>query len=156
MTRPDFHITAAAIVEDKGRYLMVREERGEGRIRLNQPAGHLEANETLPQAAFREALEETAWRVEITDYLGLYICQYQLGGAVYLRHAFAAKPLGHDPVMRLDKGVLEALWLTADEIKAREAEHLSPMVMQCVLDHRAGKRLPLDAITQFPWPLQRG
>ncbi|WMR35883.1 NUDIX domain-containing protein, partial [Metapseudomonas otitidis] len=52
------HITVATVVEDQGRFLLVEEE-ADGRAVLNQPAGHLEADETLPQAALRETLEET-------------------------------------------------------------------------------------------------
>ena len=50
------HVTVATIVEHQSRFLMVEEKR-DGRIVLNQPAGHLEANETLLQAATRRAHE---------------------------------------------------------------------------------------------------
>jgi 8-oxo-dGTP pyrophosphatase MutT (NUDIX family) len=58
------HITVATIVEDNGRFLMV--ELKAGRNVLNQPAGHLDPNETLTEAAVRETLEETGWDVEPT------------------------------------------------------------------------------------------
>ena len=64
------HLTVATIVEDRGRFLMV-EERQDGRTVLNQPAGHLEADESLIEAAQRETLEETGWTVEITSLVGL-------------------------------------------------------------------------------------
>ena len=54
------HVTVATIIEDNGRFLMV-EELAEGRAVFNQPAGHLEADESLIQAALRETLEETGW-----------------------------------------------------------------------------------------------
>ena len=38
------------------------------------------------------------------------------------------------------------LWLTADEIRAREIEHRSPLVMKCVDDYLAGRRFPLDFV----------
>ena len=53
------HLTVATIVEDNGRFLMV-EELADGQAVFNQPAGHLEADESLIQAALRETLEETA------------------------------------------------------------------------------------------------
>jgi len=56
--QPD--ITVAAVVESDGRFLIV-EERIQGRLVINQPAGHVEDRETLLAAVIREAREETAW-----------------------------------------------------------------------------------------------
>jgi ADP-ribose pyrophosphatase YjhB (NUDIX family) len=53
------HITVATIVERAGKFLMVKEKSG-GRLVYNQPAGHVELNESLLDAAIRETLEETA------------------------------------------------------------------------------------------------
>ncbi|MEX2367769.1 MAG: NUDIX domain-containing protein, partial [Pseudohongiellaceae bacterium] len=52
------HLTVAAVIEQNGRFLMV-EESVEGRIVLNQPAGHVESGESFIEAAIRETLEET-------------------------------------------------------------------------------------------------
>jgi 8-oxo-dGTP pyrophosphatase MutT (NUDIX family) len=49
------HITVATIVEHAGKFLFVEEFKA-GQHVFNQPAGHLEPNETLPQAALRETL----------------------------------------------------------------------------------------------------
>ena len=51
-------VTVAAIIEQEGRFLLVEEETPEG-LKLNNPAGHLEAGESLLQGVVREALEET-------------------------------------------------------------------------------------------------
>ena len=40
------HVTVAAIVERDGRFLVVEEHTADG-LRINQPAGHLEAGETF-------------------------------------------------------------------------------------------------------------
>ena len=47
--------TVATIVVRDGAFLMVEEETRAG-VRLNQPAGHLEAGETMVAAAMRETL----------------------------------------------------------------------------------------------------
>ena len=45
----DIHVTAASIIESRGRFLLV-EERVDGRVVLNQPAGHLDPGESLATA----------------------------------------------------------------------------------------------------------
>src|SRR5690606_9205902 len=52
------HVTVATVVVAGGRLLCV-EEHGRDGLVLNQPAGHLEPDESLEQAALRETLEET-------------------------------------------------------------------------------------------------
>ncbi|HCX26860.1 MAG TPA: hypothetical protein DHT34_03930, partial [Cellvibrionales bacterium] len=65
------HVTVAAVIERDGRFLMVEEYSSEGRAVINQPAGHLEADENLIEAAVRETLEETRWNIEITGLLNM-------------------------------------------------------------------------------------
>ena len=49
--QPD--VTVATVVVAEGRLLCV-EERADGRLVINQPAGHLEPDESLAEAALRE------------------------------------------------------------------------------------------------------
>ena len=147
-------ITVAVMAERDGRLLYVREQTPDG-IVINQPAGHVEQGEQLVQAAFRETLEETAWQVDITGFLGIYIFQPAPGSAVYHRYCFIAEPRRQDTGQSLDDGILEALWLTPEELEQRPGEHRSPLVARCTRDYQAGKRLPLDAIYEHPWPLQQ-
>ena len=49
------HITVATVIERDGKFLMVK-EKSDGLIVYNQPAGHLEENETLLAAAERETV----------------------------------------------------------------------------------------------------
>ena len=61
--QPD--VTVATVVVRDGRLLVV-EERVNGALVLNQPAGHLEPDESLVDAALRETREETGWDVRLT------------------------------------------------------------------------------------------
>lgn len=146
-------ITVATIVEQEGRFLFVEELQGEQLV-LNQPAGHVEKGESLPQAAFRETLEETAWTVEIGDLVGIYIYQPRPNAGVYYRFCFVGKPLRHDRYQKLDSGIQGAVWLTAEELANRHQQHRSPLVAKCLEDYLAGQRLPQQAVYQHPWPLQ--
>ena len=138
-------VTVAAIVERDGAYLLVREQTRNG-VRLNQPAGHLEPGETPPAGAARETLEEAAWQVEPSALVGIYRWDAPDNGATFVRFAYAATPIAAVPGRALDEGIVDALWLTYDEIVARRDEHRSPLVLRCIDDYRAGLRWPLDLV----------
>ncbi|HTQ01388.1 MAG TPA: NUDIX hydrolase [Casimicrobiaceae bacterium] len=140
-------VTVATVVERDGRFLLVEEETRTGR-KLNQPAGHLESGETLPAAAAREVLEETAWTVEPSALVGVYRWEAADTGATFVRFSFVAQARSHDPARTLDVGIVRALWLDYDEVVARRADHRSPLVLRCIDDYREGKRWPLDFVTE--------
>ncbi len=146
-------LTAAAVVERQGRFLIVREHTAQG-IRLNQPAGHLDPGESLAQAAARETFEETGWQVRPVALIGMYLSRYQSAATAtdvtYLRFTFLCEALEHDTARVLDDGIIEALWLTADEIRTRAAEHRSPQVLQSLDDHLSGCRYPLEMLITDP------
>jgi 8-oxo-dGTP pyrophosphatase MutT (NUDIX family) len=140
--RPD--VTVACIVPRSGRFLLV-EENVRGELVLNQPAGHLEPDESLLDAAVRETLEETGWSIELSGLVGVY--QWASPDGHFLRFTFAAEPLSHDPGRELDAGIVRAVWMGREEIAASQARLRSPMVLRGVDDFLAGKRLPLDALS---------
>jgi len=140
-------VTVATVVERDGLFLLVEEETRTG-IKLNQPAGHLEPAETLPQAAARETLEETGWRVVPTALIGIYRWEAPDNGATFVRFSFAGDAQEHDAGRPLDQGILRALWLSYDEIAARKVEHRSPLVLRCIDDYRAGRRWPLGFVME--------
>lgn len=147
------HVTVSAVVERDGRFLMVEEETSDG-IRINQPAGHLDPGETPLQGAVRETMEETAHPFTPMALLGIYISRSASNGdredVTYVRFAFTGEVGAADAGRPLDAGILRALWLTADEIRARLAEHRSPLVMKCIDDYLAGQRYPLSLVFTHP------
>jgi hypothetical protein len=44
------------------------------------------------------------------------------------------------------------VWLTLDEIRACRERHRSPLVLRCIEDYLAGKRFPLELITEYSRP----
>src|SRR6476661_4288738 len=145
-------VTVAAIVERDGRFLLVEEETSDG-IRFNQPAGHLDPNESLEQAVTRETLEEAAVDFTPTALVGLYMARYLSSRTrtevTYLRFAFAGD-LGASYDQPLDEGILRTVWMTRDEMLACEEKHRSPLVLRCVDDYLAGKRAPLSLLYTHP------
>ncbi|MEO8364840.1 MAG: NUDIX hydrolase [Pseudoxanthomonas sp.] len=149
--QPD--VTVATVVVRDGRLLMV-EERAQGKLVFNQPAGHLEPDESLSEAALRETREETGWEVNLTALIGAYqwkaISSDGGGDRHYLRFAFAAEPLTHDATRVLDEGIVQALWMTPAELQDQQARHRSPLVWQVVQDYLGGRRWPLSMLQQLP------
>jgi ADP-ribose pyrophosphatase YjhB (NUDIX family) len=138
--------TVAAIIEQNGQFLLVEETTDRGN-RFNQPAGHLEDNETLTQAVIRETLEESAYDFTPEALLGVYLWKHQHNDTSYLRFAFIGNVSTHYPTQALDTGIVRTVWMGIDEI--RENAHLlrSPQVLTCIEDYLTGKRFPLDVIT---------
>ena len=141
-------MTVAAIVEREGRFLLVEEET-DGGLMLNQPAGHLEAHESLVEGAARETLEETAYEFTPEYLVGVYRWRRTGRNVTYLRFAFAGRLGTHHPERALDTGIVRALWLTAAEIRACRDRHRSPLVVRCVEDYQRGARAPLDLLVHL-------
>jgi len=139
-------VTVAAVIERDGRFLFV-EERIDGRLVLNQPAGHLDPGESLAAACQREVLEETAHRFEPEGLVGVYRWHYAAKDVTFLRFCFMGKILGQEQ-RQLDKEIVRLHWLTPDELQKRKAEHRSPLVQKCVEDFLAGKRIPLEVFSK--------
>ena len=139
------HITVATVIEDQGRFLLV-EEMAEGRAVFNQPAGHLDANESLLQAAIRETLEETGWDIELTGVTGIYLYTAPSNGVTYQRVCFAGKALRHHPEYTLDNGIIGPRWLTRDELAAQPERWRSELVVRCIDDYLRGPSFPLSLI----------
>lgn len=143
------HVTVACLVQAQGKFLIV-EETINGKALWNQPAGHLEANETLVQAARRELWEETGIHAEPQSFIRLHqwIAPDQ---TPFLRFLFAIdlpEPLPTDPH---DNDIDCCHWLSAQQIL--HAPNLrSPLVAESVRCYLKEERYPLTLLGAFNWP----
>ena len=144
------HVSVAAIIEKDKKFLLV-EERKEGRLMLNQPAGHWENNETLVEAVIRETLEETAWHFRPNYLVGIYQWQHPKDKELtYLRFAFGGELLSKDHTRHLDDGIENTVWYDKKEILDSVDRHRSPQLVKCVEDYINGNRYSLDCIHLVP------
>lgn len=144
----DPHVTVAAVVEKDGKYLIV-EEKSEGRVVFNQPAGHVDGNETLEQATLREVREETCWEVTLKSLIGLYVYTSPNNGVTYYRICYAAEPVREIPDAELDKDIIRAIWMTEEEIRAAGDKLRSPMVLKSLDDFKHRPHIPLDFVYEL-------
>ena len=145
------NVTVAAVIERDGRFLLVEEHTSDG-LRLNNPAGHLDAGESPEQGCARETLEETAHHFKPTALVGVYLSRVQRGSddITYLRLAFCGELSSFEVGQPLDTGIVRTLWLTPDEVRQSAARHRSPLVLQCMEDYLKGRRYPLDLVYTDP------
>ena len=139
-------VTVAAVIERRGSFLFV-EEVIDGRQVLNQPAGHLDPGESLLQAVVREVMEETAYRFQPAALVGVYRWLYEPKDVTFIRFCFSGTVTGAEAGRKLDKEIMALHWLTPDELRAKKAMHRSPLVQQCMDDFLAGKRFPLELLS---------
>ena len=141
------HATVACVIEMDGKYLMVEEiDKLSGKMVFNQPAGHLEAGESLIEAALRETLEETGWRVELIGVLGLSLYHSSERDTSYYRTTFVAKALSLSENAILDSDIHAVHWLDYEEILALSDRMRSPVTLAVIKRHRKGVCHPLDLI----------
>ncbi len=139
------HVTVAAIIERDGRFLLV-EEIVAGKRVINQPAGHLEPNESLQDAVVRETLEETGWHFRPDALVGIYHWQHPDGRDTFVRFCFCGELVRHEATRELDDGIERTVWLSIDELTQQQAALRSPLVLACINDYRAGRRFEPDLI----------
>lgn len=136
------NVTVACVIEAAGKFLLV-EEWINGEQRFNQPAGHLEAHESLVMACEREVLEETG--LTLTPAALVRIDQFSASADLaFLRFTFCCSLTEPQPTQPQDSDISAAHWLTYDEITARHAQLRSPLVLDTIGAYLRGEKLPLD------------
>lgn len=139
-------ITVAAIIERAGEFLLVEEKSVSRGVVLNQPGGHLESGESLLEAVVRETLEESAHIFEPQALVGIY-SWVSHSGTTRLLFAFAGQALAHHADRALDQGIVRAVWMGLNEIRAKQAQHRSKMVLHILEDYLSGVRYPLELLS---------
>jgi len=127
------HVTVAAIVKKQNEFLLVKErDKFTHQICYNQPAGHLEKNETLAQAASRELLEETGLALEPIGFLGVYNL-YADNEVHYLRFCFLFEMGNSMEIPKpIDSEIISAEWHPLARIKTLPLR--SALVLKCIED----------------------
>jgi phosphatase NudJ len=147
MDRSFLHLTVAAVVCAGDKFLFVEEiDKISGRRVLNQPAGHVEANEDLLGAVRRELWEESGLHLEPDAWLGISQLNAS-NGHRYTRVNFcyqlATQPAKHLPQ---DPDILALHWLTPAELNSHPLPVRSQLVTDAIALFLQGVRLDLALI----------
>ena len=121
-------VVVGCLVKRDGRYLLVKENPS-GKEVYNLPAGHVDKDEQLEDAARREAKEETGYDVRLIEQIALY----HESAPQSVKHVYLAEIVGGDE--RAQEGeILEVLWCSFDEIAEfeRSGQMRAPWVFDVI------------------------
>ena len=139
------HVTVAAVIEKKQRFLLVEEQTSQG-LAFNQPAGHLEEGESLITAVKREVLEETAWHFEPEAIVAVQLWRKNQSAPTFLRVCFSGQGTTYNPEIELDTGIVDTHWLTRDQILGYSDKLRSPLVLSSIDHYLDGQHYPLTLL----------
>ena len=140
------HITVASIVQKEDKFLFV-EEYVKNKLVINQPAGHLEENESLQEACIRETLEETGYLVEALYLVGIYHEYSSANRDMWLRFCFACKVIKKVENYKIDNEINNVIWLTEKEFNLKPDDtYRSNMVKKSLQDFILGKKYKTQLI----------
>ena len=120
------------------------EEIDAGNTVINQPAGHVEAGEDMLQAAIRATYEAPGWHVKPAGVLGFSQHFIMETGVTYYRANFSAKPIQQDLKAKIDSDIVRVMWLSFEEIEARQRFLRNPMVLMAIKRQRQNTIFPLE------------
>lgn len=145
------HVTVCAVIEKSQKFLLVEEKVISGEIMFNQPAGHLEADESLLSAVCREVKEETARHFTPQKFLGVYHWKNLSNSQTFVRFTFCGTVSEIDPNLSLDAGIIKTHWLSLSEIEmlSQQQKLRSPLILQSIKDYLKNISYPLDVIQNF-------
>lgn len=117
-------VVAGVLIEKDGKYLMLQEKQKKAYMLWNFPGGKVDEDESLEQAAVREAKEESGFEVEIGK--GHHIFHDSMESPVI--HTYMANIVGGELIVSEDE-IMDAGWFTVEEIfsmkdKLRNADRM--------------------------------
>lgn len=115
-------VIAGNLIVKNGKILMVKEAKKKCYGQWNFPAGHVEENELITDAAIRETFEETGCRVKLTGVLPI--------STVYLKEKETAiivkftADIIEENIKFDTKEILDVQWLDLEKVKNMTVEEL--------------------------------
>lgn len=137
-------VIAGCLVEKDNKILMVQEAQKKCYGQWNFPAGHVDENELIPDAAIREAYEETGCKVKLTGVLPISTVCHKNGETV-VRITFTADIIEEN--IKFDTSeILDVKWIDIEELKSMTEQELRGYntSIQTINDFENKKIYPLE------------
>jgi len=137
-------ITVAAVIKNcENKFLMVEENTSDG-IKINQPAGHLEKNETIVEAVIREVKEETGLVFLPLSLISVH--QFLLNSSSFFRFNFYGEVDSNSKPFSNEKQILKITWLDESYLEKKKKMLRSKCVLAAIHDFNRGLKMPLSTI----------
>ena len=137
-------ITVAAVIKNSdNKFLMVEENTSDG-IKINQPAGHLEKNETVVNAVIREVKEETGLVFLPLSLISVH--QLFLNSSSFFRFNFYGEVDNNSKPFSNEKQILKISWLDESYLEKKKKMLRSKCVLAAINDFNRGLKMPLSTI----------
>jgi len=137
-------ITVAAVIKNsENKFLMVEENTSDG-IKINQPAGHLEKNETIVEAVIREVKEETGLVFLPLSLISVH--QFFFNSSSFFRFNFYGEVDSNSKPFSNEKQILKITWLDESYLEKKKKMLRSKCVLAAINDFNRGLKMPLSTI----------
>jgi len=126
-----FHILARGIILDNDNILVVRAKNADNTF---LPGGHLEFNENLKNALYREIFEEIGINCKIDEYIGCVENQWSENNILNqeINHVFIVNGINKNMEINSKEKHLDIYWIN---IKEMEKENLLPYSMRKMVEN---------------------
>jgi 8-oxo-dGTP pyrophosphatase MutT (NUDIX family) len=153
MDRHTARVIVAGFVERDGKLLVIRERPADlppdHKPVMNQPAGHVEMGESVETAVVRDVREETGYHVRPVELVGIHQVHTVAEGSTTFAFLFRCELVDEVQHAITATEIVETLWLTQEEILARQAEHRTKTTTSRFQSYFSGSRYPLEVLTQI-------
>ncbi len=139
-------IIVGGVLEKEGKYLLVQEAQEKCYGKWNLPAGCLESNETLFEAAIREIKEESGLDVKLTG-----VCQLgnkKLEDDIFISIVFSTIVLS-DNIKFDSKEILDARWFSYEELLSMRAQLRSEKLILGAINNLRNKLVASISIVEM-------
>lgn len=147
MDKIKIDVVVGGILEQDGKYLLVQEAKEKCRGKWNLPAGHVDPNETLTEAAKREIFEESGFEVEPTGFC--QIGNRKDPNRIFVSVIFTTKIIGGE--IKIDPAeILDVRWFTYEEIVAMQDQLRNvSLILGAIENVREGIVASLELISNY-------
>lgn len=142
-----FHLVAANLVEEEGKYLLVQEGKEEVRGQWNLPAGGLKYGERPVQGAERECLEETGLEVSADSVNGIYFNELDRADADVSVICFNSEYVSGDIDIQMEEEIMDAGFYSKEEIANMDLR--VPFVEEAIERYENNESIPTDLFEDY-------
>ena len=138
-------IYVSTVVENEGKFILVRENKEQCYGKWNIPSGHVEENEVITRAAVREVKEETNLDVELEGLIAVYNNMFENFNSISF--VFSCN-ITQKTKIDFDKNeIIETKWFTFEELKNMKEELRDyNYIIEAIRRYRDNDIKPLNTI----------